>query len=268
MNTREPRNRPRSVPIERVRRPTLAVFRELYVRAARPVVLTGVMDGWPALERWALDRLARDHGSRSVPAIAVDGGRPRFDATGGVDYGEVRLADVIERIDERPARHYVVFRVNETLPQLAEDWIAPVYTRSAPWQHSRFWLAPPGVGGVLHRDLPENLYAQVVGRKHWWLVDRGATRSVYPHRPWSGVPNYSRADVEHPDLERFPRLADVEVHEVVLEPGELLYIPSRWWHQARSVDTSISVNLWWAEGGLHLAVRAAETLMRLRRLRL
>jgi len=33
--------------------------------------------------------------------------------------------------------------------------------------------------------------------------------------------------------------------ECVLEPGDLLYIPAKWWHHVRSIDASASVNVWW-----------------------
>jgi len=33
--------------------------------------------------------------------------------------------------------------------------------------------------------------------------------------------------------------------ECFLQPGDLLYIPKRWWHHVRSIDTSASVNVWW-----------------------
>ena len=36
-------------------------------------------------------------------------------------------------------------------------------------------------------------------------------------------------------------LMDVTVHEVLLHPGEALFIPVGWWHQVLAVDTSISL---------------------------
>ena len=33
--------------------------------------------------------------------------------------------------------------------------------------------------------------------------------------------------------------------ECLLHPGDLLYIPKKWWHHVRSIDTSASINVWW-----------------------
>jgi len=52
---------------------------------------------------------------------------------------------------------------------------------------------------------------------------------------------YSLVDPEKPDLERFPGFARATVREVVLSPGEMLFIPVGWWHHVRAL--SLSINL-------------------------
>jgi hypothetical protein len=91
---------------------------------------------------------------------------------------------------------------------------------------------------------------------------------VHRHSFYSGVPNYSPVDAEDPDLSRFPRFRDAPLWRADLEPGDLLYIPSMWWHQARSQTTSIAVNLWWVRGPMVAIARLAELYMRVRKLNL
>jgi len=69
--------------------------------------------------------------------------------------------------------------------------------------------------------------------------------------PGSDDPNMSNtsqvdvfADVE---IQQFPEF----LHRVVphalsatLHPGDLLYLPPRWWHAMRSEETSFSVSMW------------------------
>jgi hypothetical protein len=47
----------------------------------------------------------------------------------------------------------------------------------------------------------------------------------------------------------------------------LLYVPRFWWHQFRSLNFSISVNYWWANGWVWQIVRLALAYQRLRKLR-
>ena len=91
---------------------------------------------------------------------------------------------------------------------------------------------------------------------------------VHRHPFYSGVPNYSPVDAEQPDLSRFPRFRGAPLRRAVVEPGDLLYIPSLWWHQAHSLTTSISVNVWWLRGPMVAVARLAELYMRVRGLNL
>jgi lysine-specific demethylase 8 len=51
-------------------------------------------------------------------------------------------------------------------------------------------------------------------------------------------------DVERPDLERFPLFAQAQGEELVLEAGEMLYLPPHYWHFVRSLSVSFSISFW------------------------
>ncbi|MFN8641300.1 MAG: cupin-like domain-containing protein [Candidatus Binatia bacterium] len=223
---------------------------------------------WPAMRKWSLDYFQREFGDRQRPVIR-EKDRSHYDVRGGLHYERIRFGDYCALLaDERPHDLYLTVRVHEALPELFADIRQPVYTANAPWARSRLWFGAPDTKGPLHRDLAENLYAQVRGRKRFLLLDRKLTRRVHRHAFHSGVPNYSPVDAEQPDLARFPRFRDAPLWAAELEAGDLLYIPSLWWHQARSLTTSIAVNLWWLRGPKVAVARLAELYMRLRGLQL
>ena len=56
--------------------------------------------------------------------------------------------------------------------------------------------------------------------------------------------NISQVDVEHPDMEKFPLFAKARHMDVILGPGEFIYIPARCWHYVRALTTSVSLNFW------------------------
>lgn len=39
-----------------------------------------------------------------------------------------------------------------------------------------------------------------------------------------------------------PRIRDLRTAEIVLEPGEVLFIPIGWWHQVEALDFSVSIS--------------------------
>jgi hypothetical protein len=48
-------------------------------------------------------------------------------------------------------------------------------------------------------------------------------------------------DVEKLDVARFPLFEKATEYRMILQPGEMIFIPRGWWHHVRSLDKSISV---------------------------
>lgn len=50
------------------------------------------------------------------------------------------------------------------------------------------------------------------------------------------------------DEKMFPRVQDLEFVNCILEEGETLYIPPKWWHDIVGSLTAIfSIRYWWSE---------------------
>lgn len=56
-----------------------------------------------------------------------------------------------------------------------------------------------------------------------------------------------QVDIRQPDLQRFPEYAGVRFFDCVLEAGDMLYLPPRWWHYVQSMDRSFSLSIWWGD---------------------
>ena len=53
------------------------------------------------------------------------------------------------------------------------------------------------------------------------------------------------ADLDAVDCERFPLFATAPYTDLVLNAGDVLYIPPHTWHYVESRETSFSVSVWW-----------------------
>lgn len=257
-----------TTPIERIDPPAPAEFVARYVQRSRPVILRGAIADWPAVRLWSGAYFTRRWGDRVVPVARARGGS-LYAARSGVHFETIRVADYVDRLAPgAPIDLFMFFRIHEVLPELFADTVRPPYCSDVRWFRSRFWYGGPGTRSPLHRDLPENLYAQVVGRKRFLLLDRRLTRLVHRHSFFSGVPNFSPVDASAPDLARYPRFRDAPLLVADLEPGDLLYIPSFWWHQGHSDEVSMSLSQWWTRGAMVPVARAAELFMRVRGIRI
>jgi hypothetical protein len=242
-------------------------LQEQFVRRRRPVILTRMTDDWPARKRWSLDYLEERFGDVRVTAGRTQEGRLLVSDDSGIPQLELPFRDFLAMLRRGQPDLYLLSPVEERLPALLDDVVAPEPQRSAPWRSTRLWLGPEGACSPLHRDFPENLFVQMIGRKRVTLIDRRYRREVYPRPPWSSAPNFTRVDPERPDDPRFPRFASVPKLTCVVGPGEVLYIPRLWWHHVRSLDTTLSINLWWAEGAHAWLSRLLQQYARVRGLR-
>jgi hypothetical protein len=125
------------------------------------------------------------------------------------------------------------------------------------------WLGHRGCVSPLHYDPLDNCFLQHVGRKRVLLFAPISTNTSGNISGWHYAghdgqqSNTSPIDPEVLDSSNGNMLQEYRDEyplffeeapprlECILEPGDFLYIPSRWWHHVRSIDTSASVNVWW-----------------------
>jgi Cupin-like domain len=215
-----------------------------FVAASRPLVLTGLAADWPALERWAPEQLAERYGEVIVEVQSGREADPDFELNKLRHRSEMPLATLVQRVRAGAGNDLYLTANNQALkrPSLAPllhdvgglpDWV----DRAALPGAALLWLGGAGTKTPLHHDTLMLLHTQVVGRKLWHLASPLQTPCLYNTR---GV--FSPVDLAQPDLQRHPAAGAVQVLEVVLEPGETLFVPVGWWHQVRSLDVSVSLS--------------------------
>lgn len=118
----------------------------------------------------------------------------------------------------------------------------------------------PGMINRNHAHVHEVFLHQIHHRKWARLFSPADTQNLYINAERrSEVPDFDRVD-----LDRFPRVARAVAWEGVLEPGDVLFLPSYWWHEIRVAEAAVSAGFVveageWARRAftLHHAVAAA-----------
>jgi hypothetical protein len=230
--------------IPRIERVSEEEFLERFYAPGRPVVLTEQIADWPALKLWTPEYLKQAVGAAEVE---FQGGResdPLFERNKDAHRRTAPFDAFIDRIasaqgNEAYLTAYNSARNIQALASLAKDVRPPPDLLTAEGEHSHgmMWIGPAGAWTPLHHDLTNNLIAQVVGRKRLLLAPPGYTSRLYNRQHvFSDV-----QDLERFDASLFPDLAGVHVYPVELEPGEALFVPLGWWHQARALDFSVTL---------------------------
>ncbi|XP_022288659.2 HSPB1-associated protein 1 homolog [Crassostrea virginica] len=113
-------------------------------------------------------------------------------------------------------------------------------------EESTLWIGTEGCYTNCHYDTYGfNLVAQLQGRKRWVLFPPWEGVNLYPTRiPYEESSVFSEVNIKNPDLQQHPLFKNARPYTVVLEPGQVLYVPHHWWHYVESLENSISVNTW------------------------
>ena len=220
-------------------------FLQNYVATNQPVIVQNAAPGWDALRSWTPEFFKAHFGSQVVE----------------VTYGvKKRLAEVMDGVlasttdNPGPYLHKVI--IHQHMPDLLPD-LAPENTYAFPRRYcsplmpKRFRrpdgylkLLIGGVGGkfpLMHYDSDNShaMITEIYGDKEFVLFAPDDTPYIYPH---SDSPSTSQIDnLEQVDLVRFPEFAKATQYRAIIHPGESIFVPSRWWHSARVVSTSVSV---------------------------
>ena len=130
------------------------------------------------------------------------------------------------------------------------------------------WIGENRSVTSVHKDHYENIYTVIKGQKHFTLYPPTNLpflyQKFYPTAryemnekeefdvkitnedlkvPWISV------DPKNPNFEKYPNFKFATPYSVTLEPGDMLYLPSLWFHQVeQSVDKNgemIAVNFWY-----------------------
>lgn len=117
------------------------------------------------------------------------------------------------------------------------------------WGHFEpmLWIGPRGVITGMHQEWEAlNFLHQVYGTKELLLYPSSQVHLLYPSTKYSQGALNSPVKPFDPlpaegEEDPFPLFRQAVALRIVLEPGEMLWIPAGWWHTVRSLSLSISV---------------------------
>ncbi|KAF0684501.1 Aste57867_23500 [Aphanomyces stellatus] len=220
--------------------------------STRPIILTDAMEAWPAYastspRRWTIEHLVAHHGStpcRVTHNLDVTASTLQMTLSDFVAYAATQH-------DETPL--YIFDKTfGESMPDLVADYAPPAVFQedllaliAPPTMRPDFrWLVigPPRSGAPWHIDPVKTSAwnALISGRKRWAMYPPGRCPPGVPLiDDETASPGQSSLDWY---LHVYPTLADADKPiEVVQEPGDVIFVPSGWWHLVLNLEFSVAV---------------------------
>jgi hypothetical protein len=230
--------------IERRHRLSRAEFLEEYYSTNRPVIITGMMDDWPAMRRWNLDYFAERFGDREVEVQFGRSAGDNYEIEREKYLTRLKFADYITKLRSAGVTNDFYMTASnhslnkKNLPELWDDIVQiPEYLDGRDRLSGFLWIGPPGTITPFHHDLTNNFMAQVIGRKRLRIAPSWDIPLMNNH-----YHVYSRVDGRTTPAQLQPQLGQAQIVEFILSPGEILFLPIGCMHWVEGVDLSVTVS--------------------------
>ncbi|CAE7564851.1 JMJD8 [Symbiodinium natans] len=206
----------------------------LLKKAVQPIIVQGLIDGWPQNLSWSKQRVLENYGGLTVTVslgslYPTEGGKPERQV-------RVSLKDLIQRF--LPDSRFVSF---DRLPQDVHSRFlsSKLLSRMATATESVPILSAGGPrSGIPWHTHGKSSLLCYVGTKRWFTFPPGTANVKKRGHPFLGSLNWTRAVL--------PNLQPEERPVTFLQrPGEFVYLPAAWPHLTLNLDDSLCVG--WQE---------------------
>jgi Cupin-like domain len=214
------------------------------VRAKQPVVLTQIVPKWKAFTRWTPEYLVKSFGEQRVSVYAAPLAEPFFDGNNAT--ASVTLSSLFERVQATGPVDGVVQYLWSTnwdaKKSLHEDVRFPnsAASRALDGPGSGILIGERGTITGLHYDYWHGFLAQIRGRKRVLLFPPEESKNLYVAMSPARMTHLPIRSLSA-DKGRFPKIQKAAHVELVLEPGQVLYIPPFWFHEVEALEGCISM---------------------------
>jgi jumonji domain-containing protein 7 len=233
-----------------------------HVKQNRPVIIKNAVNHWPALHKWKSNNYLIEQLQESLVSVAMSP-NGRVDAVHGEYFVEpevkqMTLEQFFNRIDQKDRSDILyVQQQNGNLKSEFECLMNDIDLSCLEYVSRAFntdmdavniWIGTEESVSSAHKDHYENLYVQICGKKIFYILPPSAVthldvqmykaaRYQKQGEQWNIIPNDDNYSTTVPWIKLDFRhayeshLNNIYPMKVELSPGDVLYLPSLWYHQ-------------------------------------
>lgn len=211
-----------------------------YAKPGKPVVMKNFASEWQAFKKWTPEYFIDKYGDNQVKVY--DG---NFSKPGKTYMGKAKIMSFKDYLDSilykgKDLRMFL-YNIVSQAPELKGDVTLPPLIKGLSKNFLFMFFGPKGAVTQIHYDIDMShvFHTPIVGRKRFILFAQSESKKLYRH-PFT-IRSY--VDVENPDFSKYPELKNAQGFEVIVEPGETLFIPSGYWHHVIYEDAGYAISL-------------------------
>ena len=223
-------------------------FWHKYVKTTIPVVIKGGAKHTYAYKNWTSENFIDRFGNFEVNIPDVNTLEPCRGT----------LKEVIESKGTERQLYAYSFKVFSTYPELFDELGYLKFREYMSGKLSIFLGSQlllsvhPSTGSRVHCEDTSNLFFQIQGKKKWTLVHPDYLWLMYPIPAEHLCTSVLKKDDDEQYLNQYAPLHQYcPKYEVILEPGDILFVPAWMWHEVDNLtDETIAVATRWFSVGV------------------
>ncbi|MBK7231693.1 MAG: cupin-like domain-containing protein [Saprospiraceae bacterium] len=214
-------------------------FKKEHLIPAKPVVFKDLIDVWPAYQKWTFDYFISKYGEVRIPVYDKSFSRP------GKNYmaptGQMPLGEYLKLIQSGPCDIRIfLLNILKLIPELKSDLgkleIMEGFMDRLPFM----FFGGQGSYTKIHYDLDcAHVFLTHFQTRKRVVLFAPDQSHILGHLPYTVGCLIDPMDA---DETRYPSLAHLKGYETVLEHGETLFIPSKFWHHIEYTDAGFSIS--------------------------
>lgn len=227
--------------------------------AGLPAVFSGQASSWAAMA-WSPRFFAKNYGDATC-RLMTDYGLADFGRRN--EYREIPMRDFVAGM--KRGKSYLRFSAlvaerAELMSSLDTAWLRRFRRWDSLSEAFHLFIGGRGTFTRLHAEMEISLFIQCSGQKKWRLFAPNDYTQLYPS--FRGRTHFVTEFDAWPGGE-FPLLHGATCYEVILNAGDVLYLPPFWWHYAENLTDSVGVSYRFNAPTLALLTAPFLTAMRL-----
>lgn len=244
LNNTALKNRGKTIPMEEISHSVLEPWLEKKDEMLKtPLVFKGVAKDWPAYQKWSKHFFREVYANTKVAIIDNPG---LVDSEKENEYKVTSFAEYFDEVEKDKDKYLRFSRVLDHNPQLLKDlnlnWLRKFKWGWCMGEQTFLFVGEGGTKTPMHAGLTHTIFIQIKGTKRWticlpnerFFLHPIAARYLYFHTDAD-----ARTDAKY-DV-KYPMIPYVKKYEVLLEEGDVLWLPSLYWHYVENLTPTIGV---------------------------
>lgn len=232
----------KSQPIEKITSIDSEILKKNYINKKKPVIIKGIAKKWGATKNWNPDFFLNLKDDKDIFLLSDNFIQDdnRYRKASFKDY--IKQLKDAEENNKEFKDYLTTLDIFQYYPHLKDDIDFSFFNKLTKENVINAWIGPPNTISGFHADTANNVYAQIRGRKRFIICSTEFNKTMYPSNKHIYGAVASEVDINNFNESKFPKFKNNAFKSVILEPGDVLFLPQKWWHYVQAIDYSISIS--------------------------